>query len=410
LTATQKRIAELKAAQAKAQADAAAKNLTSTGLVLDTNKPVIGGQTNIPASNYLIRGGKAIPRGAEGPNITISKPSILTKDRGRIYADTPGISETQRRALEIMAGQHAATYRTAQAVSSERTAQELLGKSREEAQRIATQGSEDERVATPHFGTGQISLGKQEANFVNTALQTQEVRANAARLAYANQLIQTQTDTNRELRPGATTELDDLKSLLESAPGQTDPVSNILVTTDENGDPMSPRNIKLQIENALLTGSDPGILNLDVAGTGGVAPNLESIAQAVDASFDDLIPGGLRDTTTTSIGEDGSLSINFAESLGPELRQQFGEIFLETLGQYFDLKGQGIDQLYGQDGIKINFPGGPDGGSIIGGDGSLIGEEGNPLGFLEGLLGNPILLLVIIGVAALIGGVLLFRK
>ena len=409
LAAVRKRFEERKAAEEAKRAANAARNLTGKGLILDTTKPRVGGQTNIPSSNFQIIGGRAVPKGAVGRNITASTPSILTKDLGRISVDEAvRLGRLSEADANVFRGQNAATVRTADAINSERIAQQLLGRNRDEAQRIATQGSEDERVATPHFGSGQIGLGKKEAEFVNTTLQTQQIRSNAAKLRFANQLIQQQTDTNRSLEGrNATTELDDLAGLLENAPGQNDPISDILVTTDENGDPVSPRNIKLQLENALLTGSDPNILNLDVVGTGGVAPNPQSVADAVDAAFDDLIPGGLRDTTTTNVGEDGTITIDFSEELAGELRQQFGEIALQILGQFFDLKGQGIDDFFGEKGIQVKFPGGE---ANLGGIGEEATAEEGPLGFLAGLLGNPILLLVIVGIAAVVGGVFLLRK
>lgn len=409
LTATQKRIAELKRLQEQRRAEAAAKNLTSTGLVLDTNKPVIGGQSNIPSSRFQIIGGKAVPKGAAAPNISRSVPSILTRDGRRLTASSPNLTPAQKQALGIISGQQQATFNLAQKISAERRAQQLSGKSVKEAQAIATGNDGTKFLGTPNAPKGGFAFSTKDRNVLNTALQTDIIRSNAAKLSFAEQLIANQTDTNRSLDGNITSELDDLEGLLANAPDQDKPINRINVQGDEFGNLVSPRNVKLQIENAGLTGglTQP---TLNIIGSQGVMPNVEEVQQAIQQSLNDITDGAEIGNLTQVVQlPDGTLQVEFSEAAPEIFRQQFGDTVFETLGKFFNLKDQGVDDFFDNpEGLRVKI-GEEDvqlGGSTSGG-GGFAGDLLDNQGFdFLGLVTNPIVLIAIAGVA----GIVLFLK
>lgn len=398
LTATQKRIAELKAAQERARQEAALNNRTSTGLVLDTNKPAGGSVNN--TSNFVIIGGKAVPRDAVGANIARSVPSLKLRDGTRVTADSPNLTDAQKQALGIISGQQQATFNLAQKISAERRAQQLSGKTVEEAQKIATGNDGTKFIATPNARDGGFAFTNRDRNIVNTSLQTDIIRSNAAKLGFAEELIRAQ-----QLDPEGFGKLDNLEELLAAAPNQDAPINRINVQGDENGNLVSPRNVKLQIENAGLTG---GLTNptLNIVGSQGTMPRVEEVQQVIQNSLRDITDNAeIGDLTSVVQLPDGTLQVEFSENAPEIFRQQFGDSVFESLGQFFNLRDQGVDDFFdnpeglrvriGEEEVQLGGSGGGSGGFA----GDLLDNQG--FDFL-GLITNPIVLIAIAGIVGLV--------
>ncbi len=393
LRATKARIAVIKAAEEQKRIDASANNRTSTGLILDTNKAA-GGASNIPSSKFTIFGGKAVNKVNVGRNISSSIPSIRTRDGRRLTADSPNLTDAQKQALGIFSGQHAVTRRVANDFSSERRAQQLSGKTIAEANQIAS-GIQTNPLSATNFKDRQIGVTKQDQNTINTVLQTDIIRSNNAKLNFANELIRRQTTI------GEANTLDDLEAQLANAPNQNLPIQNIDVSTDEFGNVVSPRNVKLQIENAGLTGglTEP-VLN--VITSGGVAPNAEEIAQVIREGLAEATGNAQVDgLTSVTTNPDGTINIAFSEFTPEIFRQQFGDIVFEAVGRFFDLRDQGVDDFFSNpEGLRIKIGeevslGGSGGGNFASG---LLDEKG--FDFL-GLLSNPIFIIAIVAVVGI---------
>ena len=384
-------VAQRKAEEAAKREAAALNNRTGKGLILDTNKQA-GGAVNIPNSNFVIVGGKAIPKSALGSNIARSTPSILTRDGRRLTASSPNLTDAQKQALGIIAGQQQATFNTAEKIATERRLQGLSGKSTAEAQKIATSPEK-------------VSFSTKDRNVINTALQTDIIRSNNAKLNFAQQKIAEQV-----ANPEGFNTLDDLETLLASAPNQDAPIQQINVSTDEFGNVVSPRNVKLQIENAGLTGglTQP---QLNILTSGGAAPNVEEVAQVIQQSLNDITDGAeIGQLTSVTTNPDGTLQIDFSENSPEIFRQQFGDTVFETLGRFFNLKDQGVDDFFDNpEGLRVKIGeeevslGGTGGGGFAS---ELVDGEGDILSQLLGFVTNP---LVLIGIA-IIAGFVIFTK
>lgn len=400
LAEVQKRFAARKAAEEAARQAAALNNRTLSGNILDTNKPAGGSVNNTSA--FQIIGGRAVPRGAAGANISRSVPSLKLRDGRRVTADSPNLTPAQKQALGIITGQQQATFNLAQKISAERRAQQLSGKTVEEAQRIAT-GNDSSKFLSTNPETqrdGGFAFTQRDRNIINTSLQSDIIRSNAAKLGFAEELIRAQ-----QLDPNGFGSIDNLEELLANAPNQDAPINRINVQGDEQGNLVSPRNVKLQIENAGLTGglTQP---TLNIVGTQGTMPNIEEVQQVIQQSLSDITDNAdIGNLTTVTQLPDGTLAIDFSEESPQIFRETFGDAVFEALGQYFDLRDQGVDDFFDNpEGLRLKF--GEEevqvGGSSTGG-GGFAGDLLDNQGFdLIGTLTNPIVLIAIAAIAGLV--------
>lgn len=169
-------------------------------------------------SKFDIVGGKAVLKGASRTPIATSKTQITgDPEIDRIFAQQRGVTQLiasefrQKRNIAISSGATIA-----------------------EAQKFAEVTSK--------------GLPKQEQEAINIVLQKDIIQTKAAQIDLAESLIKKQV--TGEIPAGG---LDDLAEQLKFA--QPIPIKTIRVGLDAEGRDISPRKTKLQIENAILTGS-----------------------------------------------------------------------------------------------------------------------------------------------------------
>ena len=187
----------------------------------------VGTVGKVKTSAFNIIGGKAIPKGAEKSGFATTKPFITgNKEIDRIFAQQRGVTQlvtanfVKQRNLALAGG---ATI--------------------SEAQKFAEVTSK--------------GLPKQEQEAINIILQKDIIQTRASQLDLAETLIKKQV--TGEIPAGG---LDDLAEQLKFA--QPIPITTIRIGLDSTGKDISPRKTKLQIENAILTGSSLKDLDFNV--------------------------------------------------------------------------------------------------------------------------------------------------
>ena len=357
------------------------------------------------------------------PNVAQGRPSIRRPDGTVIGIDDEDLTLEEIEALQIISGQQATTKSLADQIAARRSAALLAGATAAEAQQFAVSGSnifkgQNITDTSDVFinEKGEFGFGTDLRNRVNTELQQKQIRRNAARLQAAELAIKNQTTS------GEAGELDNLKQILENAPNQDKPVSRILVSTDEEGNVVSPRNVSLQVENAALTGIDPDNFTLDVQTSGGRqatregtnTPNVEQINQIVgDSIRNTLGVTGFDQSVVSRVGPDGELLVEFGENVPQELQNASAEQISKDLSSFFGGVGTETQNQIREDilageilnlgEIIPNFPEIGSGGIGSGGGAGFLDVPGTNLQL-------PIIIIVLIAIAIIAFLILRGRK
>ena len=364
---------------------------------------------NVIQDDSILRNSGATGIRGLDANISEGRPSIRTPDGQILTLDDENLTLEQQEALQIIFGQQSVTKNLAQQIADRRRAALLLGATQSEAQEFAVSGQsffkgqqvgEVEDVFTNE--KGEFGLGKQSAKRINTALQQKQIRRNEARLESAEVAISNQTTD------GEAGDLDNLKQILKTTPNQDKPISDIDVSTDREGNVISPRNVRLQTENALLTGIDPENFSIDVKGSN--TPNAQQINQIIrEAAEGVLLNAELpSELVTVQTGVDGESIVDFAPDIPEILQQETAEQISNDIAGAFGATSEQRNQIKEDilNGELINFgeiiPNFPE----IAGSGSKSG--GSDL--VDQVTSNPLLLIGIIGSGLLAGIVLLNRR
>lgn len=418
----------------------AGKKVRSAGFVdlgrertVITKRPLLKPRDSVPSGTTQINflrnnpqliktSGATFNRGLNR-NIASSRASIRRPDGTVIGINDDNLTLEEIEALQIISGQEGVTQTLSELISSRRRFALLSGATAGEAQQFAVSGANTFRGnsfgETPDLFVnekGEFGLGKQSQSRVNTQLQQKAVRRNAARLLSAENVIKNQTTS------GKAGDLADLKGILERSEGQKDPVSRILVSTDETGSVVSPRNVTLQTENALLTGIDPDTFNVDVQTSGGSEagrlgtniPNIEQINDIIRNAASGVLLGSElpSDLVTVQNGIDGETFIDFSpevpEILQIESAQQISQDLSDAFGGGSAVQRQIEDAILNGEILTLgeiipNFPEIEDFGS---------GSGLNALGSALGLDDNSTSLLVVglLGVGVIITSAVLLKR
>lgn len=251
---------------------------SAAGRTSNLSAPKVSSATPLSnQSNYVIVGGKAVPKDAINPLIAV--PQAKGNTPAERAVSQANIDRKNALTDNTFLKQQNITLALAQDVQRRR--QELLaqGHSYEDAQKLAT-------------GTG---ITKDQLTVLNAVSQGQIIRDKATQIATAEELYKLQT---KGLLPAGaldTLQKDIANKNLQAQLGTLNAVNKINVRVDETGADINPRRTNLLVKNALASGSKPTDLEFN-------------------ATIDRTARSANQDTAVKII--DGRLNIDFEKIIG----------------------------------------------------------------------------------------------